>query len=45
MSLQNSLAYLQDYLDTFEALPLEVTRQMTKMKELDSGSCGTTREH
>ena len=30
----NALAYLEDYLDTFEALPIEVTKQMTLLKEL-----------
>lgn len=32
----NALAYLEDYLDTFEALPLEVTKQLSLLKELDS---------
>jgi hypothetical protein len=38
MSLANSLAYLEDYLDTFEALPLEVTKQLSQMREMD-GKC------
>ncbi|KAI8902984.1 inhibitor of growth proteins N-terminal histone-binding-domain-containing protein [Globomyces pollinis-pini] len=33
-----SLAYLEDYLDTFESLPLELTRYLTQLKELDGES-------
>ncbi|KAJ3249278.1 Inhibitor of growth protein 5 [Chytriomyces hyalinus] len=30
----NSMAYLEDYLDTIEALPLELSRNLTLMREL-----------
>ena len=33
------MAYLEDYLDTFEALPIEVTKQMTLLKELGKKKC------
>ena len=39
MSLANSLAYLEDYLDIFEALPLEVTKQLSLMREMDGKCC------
>lgn len=38
----NALAYLEDYLDTFEALPIEVTKQMTLLKELGKKRCRLT---